>query len=194
MAGPVNSRATRYTPETDEAIWALLCDGVGAAEVLRRLASDDAGIGYPVDMKRRTFFDHVARLKRERGDPRAYIRPGQEVDAARAIERRTLETMAAEGIEIQGRQKAGEQLSPSDLAKLRTIGKHAHEIATRDVAPVKSAQHQDAGNARAVSDAALLRRLSKLAAEPVPDHPPVEENGAAAGVATASASEDQAEE
>ena len=58
----------RYPREIDEAIWALMCDGLQTADILRALETGDAGVP-PTKMPRRTLQDRQARLRRERGAP-----------------------------------------------------------------------------------------------------------------------------
>lgn len=90
--------AQRYQPEVFEAIWALLCEGIGPAEIRRRLARGDAALPFNLDIPKRTLAGHVARMKRERGEPHPTVKPGEEINSADAIRRR--------GIELQGRSMA----------------------------------------------------------------------------------------
>lgn len=146
----------KYSDETIEAIWTLMCEGVGATEIEKRLASDRAGIGYEVPMPESTVDYYLAKLKRERGDPRAHIKPGQEIDAAQAIVRRSLAMFTHEQLALERRQRAGETLSNAEWIRLRTVTKGALECSRdRPKDPVK----QQAGATNTTSE--LLTRLTK---------------------------------
>lgn len=90
--------AEHMAQATKECIWVLLCDGIGPEEIRRRLARGDAGLDYKTDPAKRTFYDNVARLKEERGEPAPVIKPGEEIEAADAIRRA--------GIALQNRRLA----------------------------------------------------------------------------------------
>ena len=122
----------KYPPELDEAIWALMCEGVRHADIRRMLAAGEAGLEQPHDPPARTYFDHVARLKDQRGEPKLAVREGQEVDAAAAIGRRALEMLNRQMAELEQKEKAGTNGLPArDLGRLRQLERTAADIARR---------------------------------------------------------------
>jgi hypothetical protein len=123
----------RYPQEAIEAIWALLCDGLGPAAIERELASG-AATGSPVNMPQRTLSAHVKRLRLERGDPRHAVTPGHELETARAIRRAALEMLGQqlERLRSQARIEAPKPMSSRDLEALRKLAQTADEIANRE--------------------------------------------------------------
>lgn len=161
---------TKYPPEMDEAIWALMCEGVRHSEIRRRLASGEAVPGHELDPPRRTYFDHVAKLKEQRGEPRMAVRDGEEVSAAEAIGRRSLEMLRQELADLEAKQKAGREnaahgLTERDLGKLRQIERTAADIARRKADTGREKRFGDKARQKADKTAAepesLLARLAK---------------------------------
>jgi hypothetical protein len=93
---------SRVYPEgTEDAIWALMCDGLGATAIMRKLAEADP----PITMPQRSVRRYRDKLLIERGDPKGKIAPGKEVTAANAIRRRGLELADRILTDLEEREK-----------------------------------------------------------------------------------------
>lgn len=123
---------TKYDKPTIEAIWTLQCMDVGATETMRRLASDDAGIGYEVQMPLSTVKHYRRELKLERGEPVSEIKPEDRLDAAHAIECRALSWLRRRQLYLDNKLKAG-NATAQDTAEAIKIAKATQEMGrTRD--------------------------------------------------------------
>jgi hypothetical protein len=157
----------RYPRELDAVIWALMQEGIGTTEILARLAEDRAGLGYPITMPRSTLQHRKRRLMRTRGDPGFVVDAGQELDAAAAIERRTLEALGRRMAELEAEQNAGKALGLAEIKQLAEIGKVASAIRRRAHVRAEQAKHpakqragRDTQSAKAGRTETLLERLA----------------------------------
>lgn len=125
---------------------------------------------YRVDIAERTLFDHIARLKRDRGEPRAAIKPGQEVNAADAIRRRGLELLERElgKLEAKAVQKP---LTDADVRITARIVRESEDLKRRaeqpETAKTKKAREMKSGQTAAPSSrlAALAREMQREAVQ-----------------------------
>lgn len=154
--------AQRFSPETIEAIWALLCEGIGPAEIKRRLARDDAGLGYPVDMAKRTLAGHVAKLKADRGEPSAAIKPGEEVDVAKAIRRAGIELQRKRMNDLKLKAATG-AFTAKDQRELDILIRSTEELERRAEQPesVKSRAAKTRQTQRETGTSTLLSSLGR---------------------------------
>lgn len=156
----------RYPKQIDEAIWALLCEGIGPAQIRRELASGRA-TGKAVDMPERTMTKHVRDLKLERGDPRYQVEPGSEIDAARAIVRAGLEELNRQIERLRGvsRGRAPDPMKAQDIETLRRCTATAQEIHRRLRQEQREAgklgTQQQAGGRKLAGKSSLLERLAR---------------------------------
>lgn len=133
--------AVKYDNKTLEAIWTLMCMDVGPVETMRRLAADEAGIGYEVQMPMSTVKYHRRQLRAQRGEPVQEIKPEDRQDAARAIECRAIALLRREQLRLEQKQKTGE-LTRNDVAKSVSIAK-----ATQELARTRGKKAQDGADA-----------------------------------------------
>jgi hypothetical protein len=89
-ADTFRAMADVHDEKVNAAIWAMLRQNLGPSAIIRALANDECGIGYPVDLKRSTFYDRKRKLIRQFGEPAAVVERGEEDDAADAIRREAL--------------------------------------------------------------------------------------------------------
>lgn len=155
----------RYPQEVIEAIWVLLCDGLGPSEIRQALASGEA-TGRRVNMPRRTLADHIRRLKLERGDPSHAVAPGEELEVARSIRRAALEMISVqiERLRSAARAAAPDPLPAKELEALRKLATIADDIAQREAKLPKSewAEHGSKGaKTRDTNPASLLARIAR---------------------------------
>jgi hypothetical protein len=155
--------AERYPPELDALIWTLLCDGFGPTRIRRALACDEAGLGYELDVKPRTMALRIAKLKAERGEPRPYMKPGQEGDATEAIMRAAIALQASELSRLE-KKAAANGLTPADHKALDTLIRSTDEQRRRAANP-ESAKTRKGKQLRAGAATAPPSRLKALARE-----------------------------
>ena len=125
----------RYGPRTDDAIWALLSekDEYGrpryrTGEVLEIIRAGDPDQGIePCPMPRRTFFDHVSKLRAERGDPADELPTTDAAALTLALEKQILETVQTEIGRLRRRQKR-QGWSSTDIANVGRLAKRLDEI------------------------------------------------------------------
>jgi hypothetical protein len=162
--------AKRYSPEVAEAIWALACEGLPTREIQRRLNEGEAGVTLEAPMPRRTLNDKLASLKRARGLPVAAVKPGDEVDASRAILRSALDTFGREVRRLDDASKT-RALTPGELTALDRAAKAVLDVERRLTAPPRPAPADPPkGTGPPPSDGQFLQRLAaRRAAEGTSD-------------------------
>lgn len=174
-SAPASSIRTvkRYAPEVREAVWAMLCDEVGPAEIMRRLARDKAEIGYPVDMPKASFFAMRKRLISDRGEPKAAIKPGEEIDAANSIRRQALTMVKAQVLELEEIAKS-RTLTPRELDQLRKSTQIADEMKRREQIANRGQPNQHKSRARGervqTSNLSPLQTLARRPTAPSASH------------------------
>lgn len=177
----------KYDKPTVEAIWTLMCHDVKPTEISRRLAADEAGIGYEVPMPLPTVKYYCRKLRQERGEPVAEIKPEERLEAAHAIECRALEYLRREQLRLETKAKTGEP-TRADIAKSIAIAKATAELGKPRA--TKSERHSNSAKAKPVSSGSFLSGLSRQLETPSLDHSAREDH--AEGEETEPTRDDQA--
>lgn len=122
----------RYPAAVDDAIWAGLIAGQDHATIRAALAAGIPDLNLePCRIPTRTYFDHVARLKRERGIPVApldHSRP--ELELAESIRRRLLDA-AHQAVERLAQAVAAGKLGKPELDAFARLGRELEETVRR---------------------------------------------------------------
>jgi hypothetical protein len=92
----------KYGPAVDEAIWALMCEGLKPAAIGHRLRENTAGLPAAIDMHERTLRYKIKKLRDRRGEPARSVAPGNELEAAEAVRRELLAMLAEETARLRG--------------------------------------------------------------------------------------------
>lgn len=134
-AGPRNLGAVkRYSTEVDTAIAALLGQRVPPAEILERLNAGTAADGLPAirpPMPRRTFFDHVRRVRTAHPDLEHTITAENELERAGALRRRLLDLCEREYEKLAARAAGRKPLTSAEASTLARLSKTVDDIETR---------------------------------------------------------------
>ena len=105
----------RWGPEIDDAIWGMICEGIPATEMKRRLDSGRAGLPYPTDdISIYTVRYKIRRNKQWRGEIIRAVPQGGEVEAADDIQRELLQMLSHEAARLRGIAKV-RGLTPTEL-------------------------------------------------------------------------------
>ena len=105
---------SKYPSEVRERIYALWAEGVGPTEIRRRLAANEAELGYPVEIPESSFYAIRRSLQQRRGKPANEIPQGQEISTLDALTRRSLSLLNREITRIEARESRTGQLSKQD--------------------------------------------------------------------------------
>ena len=162
---------TTYGPDVLETVWALMremADGSGVvrrAEIRRRMAADQGGLGRRVDLPKRTLDEMVDRLKRDRGNPPPLVRQSDAPSVLNAIELAAIAGLDAETKRILRKQADGQELSSADVTKLRTAAITARELKRRRDGKKGPDASNGNGSANAASPSSLTAQLRKRLGE-----------------------------
>lgn len=157
---------TTYGPDVREAVWALACqltqDGrIPRAEIRRRMAANDSPLGRAIELPKRTMDDMLARLIKDRGNPVQSVTQDQAPAVLDALELSVLGITRLEVARIHRKQAAGEELSPSEMTKLKTAGNTIGEMQRRRATRNNGKPQPANGAATAASPSTLTSQLAK---------------------------------
>lgn len=133
----------KYPAEVDEVIFRLAGRGVRPKEIRELLAADGCGLGYRVEMPRRTMTDHLRRLREERGDPRLFVPAGEEPERTKELRHRAFNEAYRRAWEILERGPSGAK----DWAELHRCHRAMHQFL--DTQPQFEASQVDAQRSNA---------------------------------------------
>ena len=125
----------QWGPSTDNAIWALVSEKNELGEpkyrtgqVLEIIRAGDPEWGIePCPIPRRTFFDHLRKLRAQRVDPADELPTTDAAALTLALEKQILETVQTEIGRLRRRQKR-QGWSSTDIANVGRLAKRLDEI------------------------------------------------------------------
>lgn len=161
--------AQRYDDRYFAAVWAMRCqqgDNPSPIAIRRALARDKLGLGYAVDVPKRTMQDHLRNLERRHGKPRAQVKAGEEDSAMAQVKREAIAAIQRTVQVLSAKQDAG-TITKGEMGTLSVALKAAEDYERRREADkIRAGKHSKAteraagGDAKAGGPSALMDRLT----------------------------------
>jgi hypothetical protein len=160
--------APKYPPAVDNAIWTLRTarpKPVPHEEIRRRLEAGEAGLDDAYPMPRGTYFDHLRKLREERGHEDDHVPEYGEIEAVDEIIRRAIGQASRELRELRESQE------PSAIEAVK-IAERLAALKKQLQAPASNPARVRGGEAKRDNARARPQSLLERLAEQEPTRPP----------------------